>query len=157
MPCLQIKAKGSERCGNLFLLAVLPSLISYWKVFMGIQLVYILNAVLTKSSLLLLYHRIFGVVRGVRWALWATGAMVIAWSIANTFGVIFGCWPIAKIWDPSLPGKCINMGAFGRWTGVANLLIDVLILCLPYPMAWRLQTSVRQKVILSGIFLLGTL
>ncbi|KAJ5651920.1 hypothetical protein N7507_009346 [Penicillium longicatenatum] len=128
----------------------------FGKLFMGIQLIYTLNAGLTKTSLLLLYHRIFGVVRGFRWALWAAGAIVIAWCIASTLGVIFGCWPISKLWDPSLPGRCINIGAFGRWTGVANLLIDVLILCLPYPMAWRLQTSVRQKVILSGMFLMGT-
>ncbi|KAJ5909579.1 hypothetical protein N7504_004222 [Penicillium tannophilum] len=128
----------------------------FGKIFMAIQLVYTLNAVLTKTSLLLLYHRIFGVVRYFRWALWVAGAVVIAWCVANILGILLGCWPIAKIWNPSLPGRCINSGAFGRWSGVANLLIDVLILCLPYPMAWRLQTSVRQKVTLSGMFLLGT-
>ncbi|KAJ5197853.1 uncharacterized protein N7498_006970 [Penicillium cinerascens] len=35
------------------------------------------------------------------------------------------------------------------------MFLDVLILCLPYPIAWRLQTTARQKFILTGMFLLG--
>ncbi|GLI77199.1 hypothetical protein PoHVEF18_005485 [Penicillium ochrochloron] len=65
------------------------------------------------------------------------------------------CSPISKLWDSSIPGRCINEIAFFRWNGVGNMLLDVLILCLPYPMAWCLQTTLRQKCILTGIFLLG--
>ncbi|KAJ5769392.1 hypothetical protein N7520_003951 [Penicillium odoratum] len=128
----------------------------FGKMFIAIQLLYVLNAALTKTSLLLLYHRIFGVVRGFRWVLWVSGIFVGAWWMAGTLCIIFECWPIAKLWTPNLPGRCISIGAFGRWNGIANIVTEVLVLCLPYPMAWRLQTSVRQKLILTGIFLMGT-
>ncbi|KAJ5718278.1 hypothetical protein N7488_003924 [Penicillium malachiteum] len=128
----------------------------FGKSFLAIQLVYFLNAVFTKASLLLLYYRIFGVVRGFRWAVWVSGFLVVAYWIACTLVTIFECWPIPKLWIPNHPGKCINIGAFGRWSGLANVIIDILILCLPYPMAWRLQVTLRQKLILTGIFLLGT-
>ncbi|KAJ5116082.1 hypothetical protein N7456_000430 [Penicillium angulare] len=128
----------------------------FGKLFIAVQLIYFLNAVFTKASLLLLYHRIFGVVQGFRWVLWISGFIVIAYWLANTLVTIFQCWPISKLWNPNYEGHCINIGAFGRWSGVANVIIDIVILCLPYPMAWRLQTTLRQKMILTGIFLLGT-
>jgi hypothetical protein len=127
------------------------------KSFLATQMLYLVNAVLTKASLILLYYRIFGVVRGFRWALWASFCLVICYYVACVIVSICGCSPVSKYWDSSLPGTCIDSIAFFRWNGVANMLLDVLILCLPYPMAWRLQTTLRQKWILTGIFLLGGL
>lgn len=120
-------------------------------------MLYFTNAVLTKASLLLLYYRIFGVVRGFRWTLGISGCLVIGYYIACVIVSMASCSPISKLWDSSIPGRCINEIAFFRWNGVGNMLLDVLILCLPYPMAWRLQTTLRQKWILTGIFLLGGL
>ncbi|CAI7663307.1 unnamed protein product [Penicillium manginii] len=129
---------------------------SFGKTFIGSQVLYFTTAVFTKMSLLLLYYRIFGVVRGFRWALYASCFLVIAYFISCTIVSIKSCAPVSKFWDPSLPGYCIDEIAFFRWNGLANMLLDVLVLCLPYPMAWRLQTSVRQKLILTGIFFLGS-
>ncbi|OQE29505.1 hypothetical protein PENSTE_c002G02241 [Penicillium steckii] len=129
---------------------------SFGKTFIGSQVLYFLTAVFTKVSLLLLYYRIFGVVRAFRWALWISFGLVIAYFISCTIVSIISCSPVAKFWDPSLPGYCIDEVAFFRWNGFANMALDILVLCLPYPMAWRLQTSVRQKIILTGIFLLGS-
>lgn len=130
---------------------------NFRKSFLAVQILYFTNAVFTKTSLLLLYHRIFGVIKGFRLALWASGSLVIAYYIACVITSIAGCSPVSKFWDPSVPGKCISQVVFFRYNGVGNMLLDVLILCLPYPMAWRLQTTARQKLILSGMFLLGGL
>ncbi|KAJ6067411.1 uncharacterized protein N7446_004448 [Penicillium canescens] len=35
------------------------------------------------------------------------------------------------------------------------MFLDLLVLCLPIPMAWRVKTTVRQKWVLTGVFLLG--
>ncbi|KAJ6087144.1 hypothetical protein N7467_006058 [Penicillium canescens] len=35
------------------------------------------------------------------------------------------------------------------------MFLDLLVLCLPLPMAWRVKTTVRQKWVLTGVFLLG--
>ncbi|KAJ5965371.1 hypothetical protein N7481_012085 [Penicillium waksmanii] len=129
---------------------------SFGKTFIAGQVIYFTTAVFTKLSLLLLYYRIFGVVRGFRWTLYTSFFLVIAYFISCTIVSIDSCAPVSKFWDPSLPGYCIDEVAFFRWNGFANLALDILVLCLPYPMAWRLQTSVRQKLILTGIFLLGS-
>ncbi|KAJ5233793.1 uncharacterized protein N7469_005559 [Penicillium citrinum] len=128
---------------------------SFGKTFIGSQVIYFTTAVFTKVSLLLLYYRIFGVVRTFRWALWISFGLVISYFISCTIVSIVSCSPVPKFWDPSLPGYCIDEVAFFRWNGFANMALDILVLCLPYPMAWRLQTSIRQKFILTGIFLLG--
>jgi hypothetical protein len=124
---------------------------------MAVQIVYFTNAVFTKASLLLLFHRIFGVVKGCRWALWTSGVLVIAYFIAYTIAAIAECSPVSKSWNQSLPGHCIDTVAFFRWNGVANMFLDFLALCLPLPMAWRVKTTVRQKWLLTGLFLLGGL
>lgn len=72
---------------------------NFRKSFLATQLIYFTNAVLTKASLLLLYCRIFGVVRGFRWALWIFGNPVIFYYIACTITSIAGCSPIAKFRD----------------------------------------------------------
>lgn len=120
---------------------------------------YFTNGVLIKASVLLLYYRIFGTVKAFRRAVWACGRLVIGYYIACTIVALAGCSPpaISRAWDLSIPGTCMDIITFFRWDGVANMLLDILVLCLPYPMAWRLQTTLRQKWILTGIFLLGSL
>ncbi|KAJ5119097.1 hypothetical protein N7476_011448 [Penicillium atrosanguineum] len=128
---------------------------AFTKSFLAVQILYFTNAVFTKTSLLLLYYRIFGVIKGFRWVLWTAGFLVIAYYIACVITSIAGCSPVNKFWNPSVPGKCINEVEFFRYNGIANMLLDVMVLCLPYPMAWRLQATARQKLILTGMFLLG--
>ncbi|KAF3023887.1 hypothetical protein E8E15_006390 [Penicillium rubens] len=72
-------------------------------------------------------------VRGFRWILCVSAFLVVAYFI---------------------PVHCIDEVAFFR-NGVGSMLLDFLVLCLQFPMAWRVNTT-RQKCILTGIFLLGT-
>lgn len=125
--------------------------------FVGVQVLYFLNAVLTKTSLLLLYYRIFGVAKSFRYALWTTGGIVLGYWIATTILAFLGCTPFARNWNKTIPGHCVNLVMFFRWNGICNLIIDVLILLLPLPMVWRLRVPSRQRLELSGIFLLGLL
>ena len=78
--------------------------------------------------------------------------------IVNTVVAILECKPIAYLWDKSiLGGTCINQDQFFRWNGVANLLIDFMILTLTMPIIWRLKLRTRQKLSLTVVFLLGLL
>jgi hypothetical protein len=88
---------------------------------------------------------------------WASWFLIIGYFIACTIVSIVGCFPVAEFWNPSVAGSCTDMLNYFRWNGVTNLLLDVLVLCLPFPMAWRLKTTIRQKIILTGIFMLGGL
>ena len=153
----QIKSRVWERYGQNPKMATPSYMLTLTQTFIATQMLYFTNAVLTKASLLLLYYRIFGIVKTFRWAVWASGCLVLGYYIACVIVALAGCSPISRAWDPGIPGKCIDIIAFFRWNGVANMLLDVVVLCLPYPMAWSLQTTLRQKWILTGIFFLGGL
>lgn len=125
---------------------------------MGIQILYFSTSVTFKTSLILLYHRLFGVVRWFRSLLIFAQSIVACYFLVCLFVAIFECKPVAYYWDKSiLGGSCINETQFYRWNGVANLLIDFMILSLTFPMVWRLKITLRQKITVSGIFALGTL
>ncbi|KAL4897648.1 hypothetical protein BDV59DRAFT_190567 [Aspergillus ambiguus] len=127
----------------------------YQKSFLAVQLLYFTNAVFTKASLLLLYQRIFGVVTRFLWALRITGFLVTAYWIACSIVAVAGCSPVSYFWNKDQPGSCIDETNFFRWNGIANIFLDFLVLCVPFPMLWYIKTSLRQKFLLSGIFLLG--
>ena len=82
----------------------------------------------------------------------------MGWFVVALFTNIFQCRPIHAAFDPELlPTKqCINMKQYYRGVTASNLGIDVIMLYMPLHMVWRLRLSMRQKVGLSGIFLLGT-
>ena len=122
---------------------------------------YFASAVSIRTSLILLYYRIFGVIRWLRWFRWLLAAV---WSVVLLFFVgcvliaVLGCSPMAFYWNKSIhAGSCINQNHFYRWGGVANLLIDFTIWSLTMPVVWHLSLNTRQKVSLSAIFLLGLL
>ncbi|KAL2860786.1 uncharacterized protein BJX67DRAFT_326749 [Aspergillus lucknowensis] len=138
-------------------------IVGYQKSFLAIQLIYFTNASLTKSSLLLLYRRIFGIVRPFRIALAISWFLVLGWFVACVIASIAGCRPVEYFWTrfeaprEAAPagGSCFNEVAFFRWNGIANMLLDILMLVLPLPMVWRMKMSRRRRMLLTGVFLMG--
>ena len=85
------------------------------------------------------------------------GAGVIAWGIAVFLVSIFQCNPIRGAWDLTVPATCIPLPKFCLSNAVPNIIMDVIILALPIPNVWTLQMSMRQKYVVSALFLLGGL
>lgn len=117
--------------------------------------VYTLALLGFKVALLSSYLRIGGFVRKYR----LTVILVIVLCVANqlifTFLLSFACRPVAKQWDPSIPGKCINTIASYFSLAGTSLAFDIIIIALPLPVLWRLQLQMRQKLALTAIFALG--
>lgn len=133
-------------------------LVKFYKLFLAIQLMYFASAVSIKTSLILLYYRIFGVVRWFRWLLATVLAIVVLYFIVCLFVAVFECSPVSFYWDKTIEtGSCINQNQFYRWNGVANLLIDFTIWSLTLPVVWQLHLSMRQRLSLSFVFVLGLL
>ena len=130
------------------------------QILLPLQIFYFSASFCTKTSLILLYYRIFGVSRPFCLALVVAWAIVVSYYIANSFAAIFECSPVSYYWtragNPE-GGTCVNTNQFYRWNGVANLLIDFMILALTLPMTWGLKLPLRQRIRLTGIFMLGTL
>ena len=85
-------------------------------------------------------------------------ALVTAWCIAFVLANIFQCIPVEAAWIRPYPHcKCVNNNASLLGTAVTNVFFDVVILVLPMVPVWSLSLTVRQKVTLTAIFLLGAL
>ena len=113
---------------------------------------------LVKVSILLLYHRLFGVNQWFRTGICVAGALTVMWWIAAFLDSIFQCVPVQAFWDKSIQNpKCQDIRASALGTGIANMILDIMLLIIPLPMIWKLQVSRRIKVSLTGIFMLGAL
>lgn len=111
-----------------------------------------------KVSILLLYHRLFGINRWFRITLFVAAALTIMWWIAAFLDSIFECVPLQAIWDKGIRDpKCQDVRASALGTGIANMILDIIFLVIPLPMIWKLHVTRRIKVSLTGIFLLGAL
>ncbi|KAJ5736802.1 uncharacterized protein N7483_001927 [Penicillium malachiteum] len=111
---------------------------------------------LPKLSVLFFYARVFNISnRSFRYQLWVLGALVVGWLISACFVAIFQCDPIAKVWDPEIPGTCINQ--FGWYTAesATDFAIDIWILAIPIPHIWSLNTSLRRRIYLLVTFCLS--
>lgn len=119
---------------------------------------YALTTTLVKVSILLLYRRIF-IITSVRRTALILGAVSVAWGIATILGQILLCRPISAAWDSELlfTEKCIDVQAYLRAVAISNVLIDLMILCLPIHRVIKLQFPARKKIVVCGIFMLGGL
>ncbi|KAL3464473.1 hypothetical protein BJX64DRAFT_298296 [Aspergillus heterothallicus] len=119
-------------------------------------ILYATTVPMVKLSVLFLYRRIFR----LTWTLYFCAFLSVGYMVAVTAGISLACVPTSYFWtqwvDPLNGGHCrINLYMFYLWNGVANLFTDVIILCLPMPIVWKLQMRRSQKWAISGIFLLG--
>jgi hypothetical protein len=73
------------------------------------------------------------------------------------FCVIFNCVPVQAAWDILITDKtCIEVRNIYIGGSVPNVLLDILIVFLPMPYVWRLHAPLGQRLILAGMFVLGT-
>ncbi|KAJ5753262.1 hypothetical protein N7520_010179 [Penicillium odoratum] len=114
-----------------------------------------------KLSILLFYLRIFTLriftLRTFRIFAYIVGTVVLSHAIGVLFAAVFHCLPIAYTWDTSITGTCFYQQRFYRWVSPPNIMTEVLLLVMPLPYVWKLQSSLGHKLALTGISLLGSL
>lgn len=124
--------------------------------FWVVQIIYKFTINLTKSSILLLYLRIFPN-KPFRRAVYVLLVYVVGYATSSIVVTVLQCTPVARAWDRTLPGSCINLTAFWYANACTNVLGDFVILLLPMPVINSLHLPPRQKVGLMMIFALGSL
>lgn len=117
-----------------------------------------LTVTCVKTSVLLLYRRIFVTSTFGRFTV-VVGTLCIAWLFASTFALVFLCSPMSAAWDPKLifSSKCRDVQAMYYGVSISNMLLDVIILCMPMPVIWGLPLSRSKKLGCCGVFCLGGL
>ncbi|KAI1095501.1 hypothetical protein F5B19DRAFT_439760 [Rostrohypoxylon terebratum] len=134
-----------------------PALREGGEIFFTIQILWAISSSLVKLSILFFYQRVFGILRYVRFIAWFLIALVIIWMIGVTIAHALECTPIAKSWDVSLPGHCLDTVSLYMVGSISDVVMDFLILILPLPAIARLQMPMSRKIELVLIFALGGL
>lgn len=74
--------------------------------------------------------------------------IVLTFAIEGTyiFIIAFQCLPVAALWDPSIKDfTCLNAGIAFAAGAVLNIASDFVLMILPLPALWKLQTSKRKR------------
>lgn len=79
------------------------------------------------------------------------------WFLGVELGTLMQCLPPQGLWDFKVTCKYFNEELFFLTTELSNCLIDVAIIILPIQEIIKLQLPIRSKVLLSLIFMVGTL
>jgi hypothetical protein len=79
----------------------------------------------------------------------------ILWAACGILSGCFTCMPTKKLWIPTTPGACMDLGKYYYGLQIPNIATDTIILVMPH--AHSLEISHAQKIGLSGISILGLL
>ena len=115
------------------------------------------NQTLAKLSILVLYYRLFSINRAFTYATYAVGTVQILWFIAVFVERLLVCNPPAKLWNPTLPGKCVNNQIVVAACDTINSLIDFVMIGMAIFMVSKLKIANHKKVQLSILFAIGGL
>lgn len=94
-------------CGFGLHIIFASNLVGFAKSVLAIETSYSVAVILTKTSILCLYRRIFPL-RGL--TIWASiiGVVVILYSTALIVVTFTTCIPLHKLWNPFAKGWCMN-------------------------------------------------
>lgn len=122
-----------------------------------LQTLWAIAVALIRSSIILLYIRIFPA-RSFRHTCYAILTLNGIFSLGAVLTVWLICVPIGCTWD-FIRGcdACGSEGLFDLLNATISLLLDITVVLLPTPVLWGLQMPVKKKVIISGMFGLGIL
>lgn len=108
----------------------------------------------TKASILAQYLRIFSS-RNTRICCYILLLLLVPATCWSIFGGTFLCRPVAKLWNPSIPGQCLDPRQYWLSAAGVNMGMDFLVLLLPLPAITQLRLPRKQKLCLVLMFLLG--
>lgn len=112
---------------------------------------------MSKASILLFYTRISSIDKTVLRFIKILSVIMVANTLAAAGGLIFASSPVEGQWNLSIPSTAIYGKAFWTTMGIVNLFLDITILAIPQSRVWKLRLSMRQKIAVSLVFLLGGL
>jgi hypothetical protein len=114
-----------------------------------------------KPSVLMLYLRVFVPPRSKKTWVYYSILFVMGFNVlfyvANTFIEIFSCTPREKIWNPTIPGYCINVYGVIIGTVALNMISDFMMILILMGVIWRLQMARKRRVEISIVFAFGLL
>jgi len=115
------------------------------------------NQTFAKLSILALYYRVFSADQPFVYMTYAVATLQILWFIPMFIERFLVCNPPAKLWNPSMPGFCVNSQAVVAATESTNSFIDFVMVGMAIFVASKLRIPTSKKLELSILFVLGGL
>ena len=127
------------------------------KWFNAATVVYAPTILAAKLAILYIYRRVFVPRRwGIfDWTLRIFMAILVCFYLATFLVKIWECNPRERIWNRSIPGKCVNVSSLLNASGLFNTLTDIIILLIPVKSVWNLNMTTKRKVGVVGAFTVG--
>ncbi|KAI0482107.1 hypothetical protein GGR56DRAFT_170518 [Xylariaceae sp. FL0804] len=112
---------------------------------------------IAKLAILILYRRIFSPRRFSPFdtLLVSLITILLMFYLGTNLAKIFECTPRAKIFDPELPGTCIDIPQLLNVSGIFNTVTDFVILLLPIKAVWGMQMTLKKKMTVVLVFTCG--
>lgn len=110
-----------------------------------------------KLAILCLYRRIFsGYPRSpFDIAVIILGVLLVLYYVATVIAKIWECIPVARAWDQSIPGHCIDVLMLVNVDGIFNLVTDFIMVIMPLRVVWSLSMKVTKKAYVVLAFTFG--
>lgn len=128
------------------------------QLFYATQIIYACAIMTAKLSILALYWRLFPTPFVKRGCV-VLAALTAMWCVAGVLVDIFQCTPVGKAFATSFTGggggHCISQSGYCLGLIIPNILIDVMMLCLPTLEVSKLHLPRGQRCALASVFLLG--
>ncbi|KAJ5956040.1 hypothetical protein N7501_010319 [Penicillium viridicatum] len=116
--------------------------------------IYQTSLISTKMSILLQYKRVFSTPR-MRLACWIMIGVLGFYGTWTIISAWANCVPLAKFWDPTVAGFCLDKKALWFSNSAIHIITDIVILIYPMPVLKSLQLPRKQKLALMAVFALG--
>lgn len=112
---------------------------------------------IAKLAVLFLYRRVFSPYRWSPFDICVTFLIVLLllFYIATNLVKIWECIPREKIWNPTIPGHCIDTPMLLNVSGLFNTVTDFIIVLLPVRAVWNLNMKIKKKVLVVLAFTFG--
>ncbi|KAL8402989.1 hypothetical protein RB594_008301 [Gaeumannomyces avenae] len=119
---------------------------------------YVSNMLFIKLSIAVFLLRLSGE-KKYKYAIWASAAIVLVWSVVLFFWNIFQCSPVEAQWDYTIPGlKCVTSDqvvSAALALSAMTVLSDFFYALLPVPIIWRVKMTKQAKLTVMLILGLG--
>ncbi|EXF82283.1 hypothetical protein CFIO01_08170 [Colletotrichum fioriniae PJ7] len=123
---------------------------AFHELFYASSILVIAIAASTKISLCLLIHSINNHGR-LNLANKVLFGAIVAWGISGIFTTAFQC-SLPRPWLATAGEKCPGREGIFLYNGVMDILTDVCLCLLPVAMMWKVQTTLKRKVMVIALF-----
>lgn len=116
------------------------------------QVLYATAVTTTKASIIASYLRVLPT-PVFRRLMYITTFLIVAMWICSVFVTIFQCDPVEGAWDFTMQNKrCLSILKFFYFASSVNILTDLVLCTSPLPLFWKLDISLKDRVILCMLF-----